>query len=324
MGARGRIVAVVETAVPQRTHFATKRYLRLTRREWHSLGVGLAFISPWLIGFFVLLVYPIYYTIKMSFTEYSWFGDQKWIGLENYRDMVNDDRFWTAVYNTFYYTALAVPLGVVVAMVLAIAMNQNLPEVGIFRAIYYLPSVIPLFTLAFIYKILMNPTKGIFNRFFIWVGLPNINWFGDPQYAKIALVLLAQYGAGAAAIVFLAALKGIPISLYEAASLDGANAWNKFRNVTLPLMTPVILYDIILGLSLGLQIFTQVYILSGDPLGGPANSTMVYVLYLWQNAFTYGALGYAAALAWVLFTVTLFLALIIFWSSRWWVNYEVI
>ncbi|MFL5761526.1 MAG: carbohydrate ABC transporter permease [Thermomicrobiales bacterium] len=247
-----------------------------------------------------------------------------WTGLENYRDLIHDDRVWTAIYNTFYYTALAVPLGVVVAMVLAMAMNQKLPEVGIFRAIYYLPGVIPLFTLAFIFQILMNPTKGIFNRVFIWVGLPNINWFGDPRYAKLALVILAQYGAGQAAIVFLAALKGIPISLYEAAALDGANAWSRFRNVTLPLMTPVILYDIILGLSLGLQIFTQVYILSGDPLGGPADSTLVYVLYLYQNAFTYGKLGYAAAMSWVLFAITFVLALVIFKTSKWWVNYEVI
>lgn len=317
-------MAVEATTIPQKPRYATKTILRLTRREWHSLGVGIAFISPWIIGFVGLLVYPILYTIRISFTEYSGFGAPVWTGLENYRDLIHDDRVWTAIYNTFYYTALAVPLGVVVAMVLAMAMNQKLPEVGIFRAIYYLPGVIPLFTLAFIFQILMNPTKGIFNRVFIWVGLPNINWFGDPRYAKLALVILAQYGAGQAAIVFLAALKGIPISLYEAAALDGANAWSRFRNVTLPLMTPVILYDIILGLSLGLQIFTQVYILSGDPLGGPADSTLVYVLYLYQNAFTYGKLGYAAAMSWVLFAITFVLALVIFKTSKWWVNYEVI
>jgi multiple sugar transport system permease protein len=201
-------------------------------------------------------------------------------------------------------------------------MNQPLPEVPIFRAIIYIPSVIPLFTLAFVYQVLMNPTKGVFDRILIWFGLPNINWFGDPRYAKIALVLLAQYGAGQAAIVFLAALKGIPYTLYEAASLDGATSWRRFWNITLPLMTPVILYDVILGLSLGLQIFTQVYILSGNPAGGPANSTMVYVLYLYQNAFQYGKMGLAAAMAWVLFVVTMILAVIIFRSSRWWVNYE--
>jgi len=318
------VAADATTIIAQEPKYKTSTFLRLTKREWHGLGVGLAFISPWIIGFLALLVYPILYTIRISFTEYSGFGTPEWIGLTNYRDMIHDDKVWTSVYNTLYYTALAVPLGVVVAMVLALAMNQNLPEVGVFRAIYYLPSVIPLFALAFIYKILMNPTKGIFNQFFIWMGLPNINWFGDPRYAKIALVILAQYGAGQAAIVFLAALKGIPISLYEAASLDGANAWSKFRNVTVPLMTPVILYDIILGISVGIQIFTQVYIISGDPLGGPADSTLMYVLYLYQNAFTYGNLGYAAAMSWMLFLVTLVIAAVIFWSSKWWVNYEII
>lgn len=313
---------VIANRIPRREPFLNR--FRLTRKERHNFLLGLAFISPWLIGFAVFLVYPIYYTIKISFTEYTGFGEPEWVGLQNYRDMINDDVFWTAVYNTLYYTLLAVPVGVVVAMVLALAMNQPLPEVPIFRAIIYIPSVIPLFTLAFIYQVLMNPTQGIFNRILMWFGLPNINWFGDPTYAKLALVILAQYGAGQAAIVFLAALKGIPGSLHEAASLDGASAWRRFWNITLPLMTPVILYDIILGLSLGLQIFTQVYILGGDPPGGPAGSTMVYVLYLYINAFRYGALGYAAAMAWVLFLVTFVLALIIFKTSKWWVNYETI
>ena len=296
----------------------------MTRKERHNLMLGLLFISPWLIGFCVFLLYPIYYTIKISFTRYTGFGTPEWVGLENYRHMINDTQFWSAVYNTLYYTALAVPVGVVVAMVLALAMNQPLPEVGIFRTIIYIPSIIPLFTLTFIYQVLMNPTQGIFNRILMFFGLPNINWFGNPAYAKLALVILAQYGAGQAAIVFLAALKGIPSSLHEAASLDGAGIIRRYFNITLPLMTPVILYDIILGLSLGLQIFTQVYILGGDPPGSPAGSTMMYVLYLYLNAFRYGALGYAAAMAWVLFVVTLVLALIIFKSSKWWVNYETI
>jgi multiple sugar transport system permease protein len=317
-------VAAVTTArrTPVREPFLER--FRMTRRERRNLAVGLLFISPWLVGFAVFLLYPIYYTIRISFTRYTGFGEPEWIGLDNYREMIHDDVFWTAVYNTLYYTALAVPIGAIVAMVLALAMNQPLPEVPIFRAIIYIPSVIPLFTLAFIYQVLMNPTKGIFNRIITQFGLPNVNWFGDPAYAKLALVILAQFGAGQAAIVFLAALKGIPTSLHEAASLDGASIWRRFFNITLPLMTPVILYDIILGLSLGLQIFTQVYILGGDPPGSPANSTMMYVVYLYVNAFRYGALGYAAALAWVLFLVTLVLALIIFKTSKWWVNYETI
>ena len=317
-------MAVVTSAqrTPARVSFLDR--FRMTRRERRNLLVGLAFISPWLIGFCVFLLYPIIYTIQMSFTRYTGFGEQEWIGLDNYRHMINDDVFWKAVYNTLYYTALAVPVGVVVAMVLALAMNQPLPEVPIFRAIIYIPSVIPLFTLAFIYQVLMNPTQGIFNRIIVFFGLPNINWFGDPAYSKLALVILAQFGAGQAAIVFLAALKGIPPSLHEAAQLDGASITRRFFNITLPLMTPVILYDIILGLSLGLQIFTQVYILGGDPPGSPANSTMMFVVYLYVNAFRYGALGYAAALAWILFLVTLALALVIFRTSKWWVNYETI
>jgi len=284
--------------------------------------MGLAFISPWLIGFCVFLVYPIYYTVRISFTKYTGFGTARWIGLDNYRHMIHDDVFWTAVYNTLYYTGLAVPVGVVAAMALALAMNTRVPEVPIFRAIVYIPSVIPLFTLSFIYQVLMNPTQGIFNRILIFFHLPNINWFGDPAYAKLALVILAQFGAGQAAIIFLAALKGIPPSLHEAASIDGASVSRRFFNITLPLMTPVILYDIILGLSLGLQIFTQVYILGGDPPGSPANSTMMYVVYLYVNGFRYGALGYAAAMAWVLFVVTMLISLVIFKTSKYWVNYE--
>lgn len=297
---------------------------RLTKQERRGLAMGLLFISPWIAGFLIFLVYPIYYTIRISFTKYSGFGEPVYNGLTNYRRIWDDAVFWTAVYNTIYYTVLAVPIGAVVAMVLALLMNLKLPEVPVFRAIYYLPSIIPLFSLAFVYQVLMNPTKGIFNRFIIWFGLPNINWFGDPRYAKIALVILAQYGAGQAGIIFLAALKGIPYTLYEAAALDGANPWRRFINITLPLMTPVILYDIILGLSLGLQIFTQVYILSGDPAGGPANSTMVYVLYIYNYTFRYGNLGYAAALAWILFLVTVVMAIVIFVTSKWWVHYDTI
>lgn len=293
-----------------------------TRRERANLAKGLLFVSPWLIGFCVFLLYPVIYTVRISFTRYSGFGQPEWIGLDNYRQLIRDDLFWVAVYNTFYYAGLAVPVGVVVAMVLALAMNQPLPESAVYRAIIYIPSVIPLFALTFVYQNLMHPTQGMFNRILIWLGLPNVNWFGDPKFAKIALVLLAQYGAGQAAIIFLAALRGIPASYHEAAALDGAGPIRRFFGITLPLMTPVILYDIILGLSLGLQIFTQVYIISGDPPGGPANSTLMYVVYLYSNGFRYGAMGYAAALAWVLFLVTLGLSLLIFWTSKKWVTYD--
>ncbi len=292
-------------------------------RKHRNLIVGLLFISPWIVGFVAFLLYPILYTLQISFTRYSGFGEPVPVGFENYQHMLNDSVFWIAVGNTAFYLALAVPIGVVVAMVLALAMNQPVREVSIYRAILYLPSILPLFALSFVYLALLHPSRGIFNQFLINLGLPNINWLGDPQYSKIALVMLAQFGAGQAALIFLAALKGIPPSFHEAAMLDGASAWRRFWGITLPLMTPVILYDLILGLSLGIQIFTQVFIIFGsDPPGSPANSTMMYVVYLYLNGFRYSQMGYAAALALVLFVVTLILAMLVFRWSRGWVHYE--
>src|SRR5215212_7096914 len=293
--------------------------LSLTRKERQNLRVGLLFISPWIFGFLAFLVYPIFYTLRISFTQYTGFGEPKWIGFGNYQALLNDELFWTSLYNTLYYTALAVPLGVVVAMGLALAMNQPVREVPIYRAILYLPSVIPLFALSFIFAILMNPTQGIFNQILLHLGLPNINWFGDPAWTKLAFVFIAQFGAGQVALIFLAGLKAIPVTLYEAARIDGAGALSQFRNITLPLMTPVILYDVILGLSLGLQVFTQAYIITQ---GGPADASRFYVIYLYDNAFRYGKMGYASAMAWILFIITFVLAMLIFRWSRRWVYYE--
>ena len=293
----------------------------MTRRERKNLLLGLAFISPWIIGFLAFLAYPIWYTLDLSFTRYSGFGDPVPIGLDNYRRMFNDDLFWTSVWNTFYYTGLAVPIGVVVAMVLALAMNQGLPEIPIYRAILFLPSVLPLFAISFIFLTLLDPNQGIVNEFLRRFGISPPNWFGDPAYAKIGIVMIAQFGAGQIALIFLAGLKGIPQHLYEAAMLDGAGAWRRFWSVTIPLMTPIILYDLILGISLGLQVFTQSYIITR---GGPAEATTFYVYYLYNNAFTYGGqMGYASAMAVVLFFVTFIIAGLVFITSNKWVHYDV-
>ena len=300
-----------------------------TRTERRNFALGLLFISPWFVGFFAFLIYPFYYTIRISFTRYSGFGEPEWVGLENYRDLWNElldrDDFYTALYNTFFYTGLAVPVGAAVAMILALAMNAPVREVSIYRAIIYLPSVLPVFALSFVWKALLDPLRGVFNQVLIGLGLPNVNWFGDPSYSKIALVMLAQFGAGQVALIFLAALRAIPPSLYEAAELDGASVWRRFWGITLPLMTPVILYDIILGLSLGVQIFTQVLIIFGnDPPGDPAGSTLTVVLHIYNNAFRYSNMGYAAALSWILFLITLVAALLIFRTSKRWVHYDTV
>lgn len=292
----------------------------MTRAERKRLGLGLLFISPWIIGFLAFLLYPIYYTVRLSFTQYGGFGEPVWIGLDNYRRMIDDNVFWTSFYNTLYYTAFAVPIGVVVAMALAIAMNQPVREIPIYRTILFLPSVLPLFAVSFIFMILLDPSQGIINELLRRMGASPPSWFSDPAYAKLGIVMIAQMGAGQVALIFLAGLRGIPTHLYESAMLDGAGWWNRFRKITIPLMTPIILYDLILGISLGLQVFTQSYIITN---GGPANSTNFMVFYMYNNAFRYGGqMGYASAIGVVIFILTFFIAGLVFWTSNKWVNYD--
>lgn len=294
-------------------------------RWWQSkmqrkqLLLGLLFVGPWLIGLLAFTVYPIYYTVRLSFTQYAGFGQPKWIGLDNYRRMLDDPLFTKSLWNTFYYTGLAVPIGVVVAMVLALAMNQDVPEIPIYRVILYLPSVLPLFATSFIFWALLDPNRGIVNEFLRSLGMSPPNWFGDPAYAKLAIVIMAQFGAGQIALVFLASLKGIPQSLHEAAMIDGAGVLSRFKNITLPLMTPVILYDLILGISQGLQAFVQSYIITK---GGPAKSTTFIVNLLYDNAFRYGNLGYGSAIGVVLFIITFIIAITVFQTSSRWVHYD--
>jgi multiple sugar transport system permease protein len=296
-----------------------RRRLALTRGQRHQLLVGIAFISPWLIGFAVFLAYPIYYSLRLSFTYYTGFGVPESIGFDNYRFMWNDSLFWTSLVNTLYYTGLAIPIGMIVAMSLAIAMNQDVPEIPLYRAAFYLPSLLPLFAVSFIFIALLDPRRGIVSRVLGLFGVPAIDWFGDPDTAKLALVILAQFGAGQMALIYLAGLKAIPLSLYDAAEMDGAGIWRKFTNITLPLMTPVILYNVILGISAGLQVFTQAYIITN---GGPANATTFYVFYLYNNAFRYSQFGYASAMAWVLFLITFVLAILVFRFASKRVHYD--
>jgi multiple sugar transport system permease protein len=292
---------------------------RLGAIERRNLRLGLLFIGPWIIGFLAFLVYPILSSLYFSFTDYSGFGEAEWVGLSNYSRMISDDLFWKSLGNTFYYTALAVPIGVVVAIVLALAMNQPLREVALYRAALYLPSVLPIFALAFIFVWILNPRFGLVNHVLNILGFDSIDWLGDPTWAKLSIVLLAQLGAGQYALVFLTSMRTIPTSLYDAAKIDGAGGWRQFRNITLPLITPIILYDIIIGISLGLQVFTPAYVMTA---GGPNNATMFYVLYLYRNAFRYGDMGYASAMGWVLLLVSVVLALAVFRTSQRWVHYE--
>jgi multiple sugar transport system permease protein len=295
-------------------------YQKAAWSNLRSLLMGLLFVSPWIIGFFVFLVYPVFSNFHLGMTDYSGFGEPAWIGLNNYHELSRDPLFWQSLYNTLYYVILAVPLGVAVAIVLALAMNQKVREVRIYRVLLYIPSIAPIFALSMMLIWILNPRYGLFNYVLNLFHIPAIDWLGDTRFSKLAIVLVAQFGAGQIALIFLAALRAIPPHLYDAAALDGAGAWKKFWHVTLPLLTPTILYDIIIGLGLGLQVFVPAYIMTD---GGPLNSTMFTALYIYKNAFEYGRVGFAAAVSGLLFLINAALAIIIFWSSKYWVNYHV-
>ena len=301
----------------------------LTKADRRNLRTAAPFILPWVIGFLAFTLYPIGYSLYLSFNSYSGFGDATPVGLANYQHLASDPLFWKSLYNTLYYTGLAVPIGLVVAIVLALMMNQRVREVAIYRAAVYLPSILPLFALTFIFIVLLNPRFGFVNYLLTLVGVPTINWLGDPKWTKISIVLLAQLGAGGPALIFLAALRAVPSELYESASIDGAGPLRRFRHITIPLITPVILYDLIYGTILGVQIFTPAYILVGGTSGsaaytaGPDNSLLFYVFYLYKNAFQYSDMGTASAMAWILFVISVLLALAIMRWSRYWVHYEV-
>jgi multiple sugar transport system permease protein len=308
-------------AAPAMHPLAVRRKRRFwpTRLERKQLALASIFIGPWLIGLFGFVLYPMAFTVYLSFTKFGGIKDPVWIGLANYERFWTDPNFGKALYVTLYYTLLAVPIGLVVAIVLALAMNTDLPEIPVYRVILFLPSVLPLFAISFIFKVMLDPNKGIVNEMLRNIGLNPPNWFGNPDYARIGLVILAQFSAGQVALVFLAGLKGIPAHLYEAAMMDGAGMFNRFFKITLPLLTPVILYDLILGISLGLQVFTQAYIITD---GGPAKSTTFLVFYLYQNAFKFSQMGFASAIGVFLFVLTFGLAALIFTTSKRWVHYE--
>ena len=293
----------------------------LSKRERSNLIKGLLFISPWIIGFLAFVLYPLLYSLIISFTRYSGVNPPVWLGIENYTRLFTDPIVWQSIYNTLFYTLLAVPIGIVVAILLALAMNSAVREVAIYRAALYIPSILPIFALSFIFIVLVNPQYGLVNSVMNMFGAPTTNYLGDPTSAKIVIVALAQLGAGNAALIFLAGLNGIPRTLYEAARLDGCNRLGSFFRITLPLLSPVILFNLITGLSQGLQVFTPSYIMTQ---GGPNNGTLFYMYYMYQNAFSFAQIGYACALSLVLFLFGVVLALILYFVSQRFVNYEMV
>ena len=297
-----------------------RRRRPMSRREKRNLRVGLLFISPWIIGVAVFVIYPLVYSFGISLTQYSGMQTPTFIGLQNYISAFLDPLVRTSVGNTVYYMLISVPLGLVVALLLALAMNRNVREVAIYRTLLYLPSLIPMFAMSFIFIVFVNPQFGIVNQVLGLFGMPDTNLLGEPRYAKIVIILMSQLAAGNAALIYLAGLRNIPSTLYEAARIDGAGRRKQFTAITLPLLTPTILFNLITGVSGAMMVFTEAYIMTD---GGPDNATLFYMLYLYRNAFSYGQLGFASALAVLLFLFGMLLAGLIYWLSRRFVNYDV-
>ena len=290
----------------------------MRRREARA---GLLFVLPWLLSLLIFTTYPVLATFYLSLTDYNVVQSPTWVGLHNYRTMLTaDPAFWTSVFNTAYYTLLAVPLGLVGSLGLALLLNLRVRGLGVYRTLIYLPVLAPPVASTIIFIGLFDPDGGPINAVLQQVGLPAPGWLNDPTWSKPALVILNLWGLGAGALIFLAGLQDIPQALLDAAAIDGAGPWQRFRYVTLPLLTPVLLFNLVIGIINAFHVFTPALIIGGTT-GKPLESTLMLMVHIYRNAFRYFAMGYASALAVVLFLAVLAVTLAIFGSARAWVYY---
>ncbi len=285
-----------------------------TRYAW-----GYFFVSPWVLGFLVFTAYPMVYSAIISFTKFDLLSPPKFIGLDNFGRMIHDDLFLISLGNTAYYTFLSVPITLALALVMALALNQKLRGINVFRTMFYLPTVTPQVASVVLFVYMFNYDFGFFNWMLGWFHIPPVNWLGDPNWVKPAFIVISLWGVGAQMVIFLAGLQSVPEALLEAASIDGAGILRRFWHVTVPMITPVIFFNVVLGIIGSFQIFTTAFIATG---GGPVNSTLFYVLWIYRHAFENFRMGYAATLAWVLLAIILIFTLIQFYLARRWVYYE--
>ena len=293
------------------------------RRAFAEAALGVLFTLPWLIRLAVLHIYPILAALYYSFTRYSVVQAPVWIGLDNYHKLFFRDSLpMKALYNSAYYSIGAVPLGLILALFLALLLNQKIHGLSFFRSVFFIPSVVPAVASSILWLWLLNPRVGLINYVLTSVGLPRIPWLSSALWIKPAFILMSLWGIGWTTVIFVAGLQDVPRHLYEAAEIDGAGAWAKFWSVTVPMLSPTIFFNLVMGIIGSLQIFGPAYVMLAGPSGGPQDSALFYVLYLFRQAFQYFEMGYASALAVVIFLVILALTLLVFKSSELWVYYE--
>jgi len=292
---------------------------QMTKGERKSLLTGLLFVSPWIIGFVLWTAYPVLSSIYYSFFRYDLITKPVFLGLGNYIEIFTEDfRFWKVVRNTLFYVGLSVPLGVFSAFLIANLLNAKLAARSFFRAVFYIPAIVPAICVAMVWLFIYNVQYGIINSALKALGQPIIPFLSNPDLAKPSLIVIHIWAQGTAVVIFLATLQDVPRSLYEAATVDGANAWHKFRHITIPMTSPIILYTTVLGLIGGFQTFLLPYLLTN---GGPAASTEFYAMHLWRNAFEFFRMGKASALAWIMFVVVAVFTVLLFRTSARWVFY---
>ncbi|WP_052731780.1 carbohydrate ABC transporter permease [Devosia geojensis] len=294
---------------------------KTARRRKRQNFEAYLFLLPWFGGMILLTAGPLLASLYLSFTDFDMLRIPNWVGLSNFVDMFTfDPRYKKALQVTFIYVLLGVPLNLVFALAIAVLLNQKVRGLGLFRGIYYLPSLLGgSVAVAVMWRQIFGG-EGVVNQGLLLFGIDAPNWISTPQYALYTLVLLHIWQFGSAMIIFLAGLQQVPNELYEAAEIDGAGRWQKFRNVTLPMITPVIFFNLVLGIINSFQAFTSAYIVSGGS-GGPADSTLFYTLYLYQEGFTSFRMGYASAMGWVLLLIIGAFTALNFWASRRWVYY---
>lgn len=283
----------------------------LTRIQKHNLRWGLIFCSPAILGLLVFTLYPVLRSLQQSFTSATMMTSGRFLGMGNYRDLMADENFWRSLRNTLYILVGSVPLGIIVAMSLALLLNLDVKGRSVYRVIFFLPSIVPLVASAVVWSYVFNPQYGVLNSLLAKVGIEGPSWLADPDWAKPALIIVAVWGVGGLMVILLAGVQDVPTQLYEQAKIDGAGVFSRFRNVTLPFMSPHLLFALVTGLIAGFQYFTEVFVFTSGS-GSPAGSTLVAGLYLYQNAFSFFKIGYASAMAWVLFILAGVSAAIVF------------
>jgi multiple sugar transport system permease protein len=293
--------------------------IKSTRPRNDNLS-GYLFIAPWLLGFFALTFIPMVASLYLSFTDYDIFTSPRWVGLQNFETMFfNDARYWKSVRATFYYVFTAIPLRLAFALGIAMLLNTGFRMMGLYRAIFYVPSIIGgSVAVALMWRRIFGP-EGLLNAGLAAIGIEGLNWLGNPRTGIWTLIILAIWQFGSPMLIFLAGLKQIPQEMYEAASIDGAGGWRKFIAITLPLLSPVILFNLVMQIISGFMVFTQAFVVTG---GGPLDTTRFYALYLYDQAFRNFRMGYASAMAWVLLLIIAFFTALAFKSSNMWVHYE--